>query len=114
MDSNLVDNDFSNEAELSGINYFNILHHPDITNFKVVEKEYKRHNTFFEKNIEYPLEELHVMKPKINMSGNTTTDITNKKYYIDLIQKLFRISEIECISKLNKFNGDIYKTIVFG
>ena len=50
------------------------------------------------------------MKPKINMLG----DITNKKYYTELIQKLFRISEIECISKLNKFNGDIYKTIIFG
>ena len=53
------------------------------------------------------------MKPKIKMSGNTNTNITNKKYYIDLIQKLFRISQIECISKLNKFNGNIYKTIVY-
>lgn len=117
MDSNLTDNDFSNDAKLSDINkvtnYYNILHHPDITNFKVVEKEYKRHDAFFEKNNEYPLELLHIMKPKVKMLGDTT-DITNKKYYIDLIQKLFRISEMECISKLNKFNGDIYKTIIFG
>ena len=39
MDSSLADMTFSNEAELSGINYYNILHHPDITNFKIVKKD---------------------------------------------------------------------------
>jgi hypothetical protein len=122
MDSNLGKlNNISNTIEIPNIlntnekaNHYNILHHPDITNFTLVEKEYIRHDAFFEKNTEYPLEDIHVMKPKINMLGNTITDITNKKYYTELIQKLFRISEIECISKLNKFNGDVYKTIVFG
>jgi hypothetical protein len=122
MDSNLENLDFfSNEAKLPAIlntsekaTHYNILHHPDITNFKVVEKKYKRHEAFFEKKNEYPLVLIHVMKPNVNVMRDTITDITNKKYYIDLIQKLFRISENECVSKLNKFNGDVYKTIIFG
>lgn len=40
----------------------NLLHNPGITKFK---KVFKRHTNFFEKSNKYPIEQIHLMKPKI-------------------------------------------------
>ena len=79
--------------------------HPDITKFR---KVYNRHTSLIEKYNEYPLEEIHLRKPKIKNDGKST------KYYISIIQKLFGISDNESVKKLMKFDGDVYKTIIFG
>ena len=39
---------------------------------------------------------------------------TRIQYYIEMIQELFKINEEERISKLKYFDGDVYKTIIFG
>ena len=86
----------------------NLFTRPEITKFK---KVYKRHDIFFEEYEKYPLEEIHLKKPIIKFDrkfGSYT------KYYISIIQKLFDISDTQSIKKLMKFNGDVYKTIVFG
>ena len=53
------------------------------------------------------------MKPKIKIILDEILD-TKTKYYISMIQKLYNISESESIKKLTKFDGDVYKTILFG
>lgn len=94
------------------LNYNNILYHPDITKFNIVQK-YKRHTNFSQINYEYPLESIHIIKPKIHINKNK---IFNKKtkYYISMIQKLYQIGETESIQKLKLFDGDVYKTILLG
>ena len=82
--------------------------HPDITKFK---KVYKRHNNYFKKSEKYPLELIHIKKPKIRIDGKFGS---YTKYYISIIQKLFGISDTQSVKKLMKFDGDVYKTIVFG
>ena len=79
--------------------------HPDITKFK---KVYNRHTSLIEKYDKCTLEEIHLKKPKIRNDGKFT------KYYISIIQKLFGISDTESVKKLMKFDGDVYKTIIFG
>ena len=87
-------------------NLTSIFSHPNITTFKKVEN-IKKKKIYFEKNKMYPIELLHLMKPKIKIEKKN-------KYYIDMIKKLYNIDEIESINKIKKFNGDIYYTIVFG
>ena len=87
------------------------IHHPDITTFKKVKRE-KHKAIFFDKKFKYQIEELHLIKPKINIENKIHNEKT--KYYICIIQKLFKIDENESIQKLKKFNGDVYKTILFG
>ena len=91
----------------------NIVYHPNITKFKKVKKENKRHTNFLEKTYEYPIDMIHLMKPKINIIQNKISD-TKVKYYISMIQNLYKISESESIKKLKNFDGDVYKTILFG
>ena len=97
---------------LSNPNFMN-LHHPDLTVFKKTEKEYKRHNNYFEKICKYPLDVIHITKPKIELKENSLLNSTTK-YYISMIQKLFDINETKSFNKLKKFNGDVYITILFG
>ena len=97
---------------LGNLNYNNIFYHPDITKFKIVQK-YKRHTNFLEENYEYPLETIHIMKPKIHINKNKIFD-TKTKYYISMIEKLYQIDENESIQKLKFFDGDVYKTILLG
>jgi len=100
------------ELGLDDLNYNNLVHHPDITKFKIVQK-YKRHTNFLEENYEYPLETIHIMKPKIHINKNKIFD-TKTKYYISMIEKLYQIDENESIQKLKFFDGDVYKTILLG
>ena len=106
-----IDN-YDSIYNLKNPNFLN-LHHPDLTVFKKVKKEYKTHNNFFEKTLEYPIELIHLMKPKIELNKNNILN-AKTKYYILMIQKLFNISESESIQKLKKFNCDVYITILFG
>ena len=78
------------------------LHHPDITMFKKINN-FRSHSNYFKKTKEYPLELIHIMKPK-----------SKNKYYINMIKKLYNIDEVESIKKIKKFNGNIYDVIIYG
>ena len=98
------------KKEISTYFTSNLLYHPYITKFK---KVYKRHTNFFEKSNKYPIEQIHLFKPKININKDKIFD-GETKYYISIIQKLFDISDTQSVKKLLKFDGDVYKTILFG
>ena len=100
------------EFKLDDLNYNNLWSHPDITMFKQVQK-YKRYTNFSVKNYEYPLEKIHIFKPKIHIYKNEIFN-TKTKYYISMIKNLYKIGETESIQKLKSFDGDVYKTILFG
>ena len=97
---------------LKNHNFMN-LHHPDLTVFKETKKEYIRHTKYFEKICKFPVELIHIKKPKVNIYQDKLLD-SKTKYYISIIQKLFEINETESFNKLKKFNGDVYITILFG
>jgi len=103
-----IDCTFLKKEEKNAYITSNLLYHPDITTFK---KVFKRHTIFFKKFYKYPIGKIHLMKPKINK--NKIFD-EETKYYISIIQKLFDISETLSVRKLKKFDGDVYKTILFG
>ena len=114
---------FNSEIENIYNNYkYGILNHPDMTNFKVVQRNHTNFINHFEKTkvnrpIEFPLHLIHYAKPKINID-NLDNNIHNNNdsinYYIKMIGSLFNIDNTESIKKLKRFNGDIYKTIIFG
>ena len=86
---------------------------PDITLFKNKQNEYNKNTKKDEEIFQYPLEEIHLIKPKININDEKTYD-SKTKYYISMIQKLYKINESESFQKLKKFEGNIYKTILLG
>ena len=92
------------------LDYINAFYSPYINIFK---KVYKRHTNFAVENYEYPLEKIHIMKPKIFINKKQLFD-TKTKYYILMIQKLYKISETESIKKLKMFDGNVYETILYG
>lgn len=61
---------------------------------------------FFDKV--YSLSEIHKYKPVIHNYENETS-----KIYIQYIVDLFQITEEQAIILLNRFNGNVYLTILF-
>ena len=61
---------------------------------------------FFDKV--YSLSEIHKYKPMIHNYENETS-----KIYIQYIVDLFQITEEQAIILLNRFNGNVYFTIIF-
>lgn len=113
------DSDYSENEELPYVNLDEYLH--DILNyenswglckpyFKVIRR---RHCDFvnYKKKIECPIDLLHIIRPKVNVNN-----VENQyfKYYVELVKKLLDINKTESITKLIKFNGDVYSTIIFG
>ena len=104
---------------------FNILHSPEFTHFK---KVYKRHTNFYDSpgldmydlvnnsallSLKYPLDEIHIKRPKVYLTDDNINHSLNK-YFIKMIQEILDITEEESIKKIKKFNGNIYKTIILG
>lgn len=115
---------FNSEIENINNNYkYGILNHPDMTNFKVIQRNHTNFINHFEKTkvnrpIEFPLHLIHCAKPKINiekLDNNIPNNDNNSiNYYIKMISSLFDIETDESIKKIKRFNGDIYKTIIYG
>lgn len=83
-----------------------ILSHPDITFFKVLNN-YKRH-TDFTMDITYKLEDLHRFRPIIcNYKSNKNIN------YINYVSHLYKISNEKSIYYLKQFGGNVYYTILF-
>lgn len=77
---------------------------------KLSQKKYQlnreKRQIFFDKY--YPLSEIHKYKPVIHNYENETS-----KRYIQYVINLYEITEEQAIILLNKFNGNVYSTILF-
>ena len=73
---------------------------------RIYQLNRKKKEIFFDKV--YSLSEIHKYKPVIHNYENETS-----KIYIQYIVNLFQITEEQAIILLNRFNGNVYLTIVF-
>ena len=73
---------------------------------RIYQLNREKKNYFFDKV--YSLSEIHKYKPVIHNYENETS-----KIYIQYIVDLFQITEEQAIILLNRFNGNVYLTILF-
>lgn len=73
---------------------------------RIYQLNRKKKEIFFDKV--YSLLKIHKYKPVIHNYENETS-----KIYIQYIVDLFQITEEQAIILLNRFNGNVYLTIVF-
>ena len=86
---------------------YNILSHPDITHFHVVNK-FKRHTNFANDSIVYKIEELHRFKPIVR-----NYESENNETYINYIIQLYNLPKEIAIKYLKQFDGNVYNAILF-